>query len=97
MKNKELIINLIQQDLKYNQLLGGLEKIGFDSNGLHSLELLDLVSKLMRVSQQFSDRWSEVYNKFMDEAIQLEMMHKTASLRPLAESCYKQLKTSLDK
>lgn len=96
MNNKELIINLIQQDLKHNQLLSGLEKIGLGVE-LHYLRILEIVSKLMNVPDgEVDDLWSELYIKFMQEAIQFEITSNADTLKPLAVTCYGRLKSLLD-
>jgi len=49
MSQKELIISLIQQDLKHSQLILGLDELGMDASDKHSLEILDVVANLMQV------------------------------------------------
>ena len=90
--NKELVISLIQQDLKHCQLVSGLEGLGFDSGGIHSLEILEIVSKLMDVPKgRVSDEWGQVYHDFMEQAVHYKIVHRSESLRSLAESCYSKL------
>jgi len=95
MKNKDLIISLIQQDLKHNQLVEGLENLGLDGGGLHYLGVLELVCRLMKVPENVQDQWSELYIGFMKEAAKHEIEEKPDSLRPLAEVCYYKLKHTL--
>lgn len=93
MENKELIINLIQQDLKHNQLLLGLKNIGLGRGDLHYLRILDIVCKLMDVPEgDIADRWGAVYSSIMEDAINYEITSSGESLRSLAEACYSQLK-----
>ncbi len=98
MKNKELIINLIQQDLKHNQLTAGLRRIGLEGDDIFYLGILELVAQLMKVPNELciGDRWNETYISFMDEAIHFEITDRSDSLRPLAEICYRQLKALID-
>lgn len=97
MINEDLIISLIQQDMKHNQLLTGLERIGFDCQGLFDLGLLEIVSNLMKVPEgRISDRWSAMYVSFMQEAPHYEVSCLGEALEPLAAICYKQLKALLD-
>lgn len=92
MKNKELVLNLIQQDLKHCQLLYGLESIGLDGGGAHHLGILELIAKLMKVpSGQINERLSTVYIDFMEDAVN----YRSESLKPLARKCYRQLKALL--
>lgn len=96
MKNERLIINLIQQDLKHNQLLSGLERIGLDGSDFHYLRILDIVSELMKVPEQISDDWGKLYIKFMEQAIQYKMTSRGETLKPLAEVCYNQLNALIE-
>ena len=97
MKNEHLIINLIHEDLKHNQLLTAIERIGFDRGNLYNLQLLEIIAKLMKVPKgPISNRWDEIYAGFMLESINYKVTSRGESLRPLAEVCYKQLRTLLD-
>ena len=49
MSNKELIISLIQQDLKHSQLVLGLDELGMEASDKHCLDILDIVYNLMQV------------------------------------------------
>lgn len=51
MSNKELIISLIQQDLKHSQLIVGLDRLGLEASERHCLQLLEVVAHLMRVPE----------------------------------------------
>ena len=51
MSDKELIINLIQQDLKHSQLVLGLDELGMEASDKHCLEILDIVANLMKVPE----------------------------------------------
>lgn len=51
MKNKDLIVSHIQQDLKHHQLVLGLDNIGLQAGEKHHLELLNVVYDLMEVPQ----------------------------------------------
>jgi hypothetical protein len=92
MKTKDLIINLLQQDLKHNQLLNSLDKIGLSRGGLHELEMLELIAELMEVSEEARDNWSTRYVALMEESSRFPLEERTEVLRPLAEICYYQLK-----
>lgn len=96
MDNKNLIIQLIQQDLKHNQLLSGLEAIGLESYHIHSLQIIDVVSKLMQVSASIIDDWDETYLELMQQASLYQITARGETLKPLAEVCYQQLKAMMD-
>ena len=94
MEKELLIIDLILQDLKHNQLLTGLEKIGLNGSDTHYLGILEIVFQLMKVPEQIANDWGELYVKFMNQAIHYEITSSTKkeTLKPLAEVCYRQLK-----
>ena len=95
MKNKDLIIDLIQQDLKHNQLIASLQKIGLEAREQHCLGILEIVAKLMKVPEgKVDDLWGAAYASFMGQVGCYDMDGN--SLRLLAEVCYRQLKTILD-
>lgn len=68
MRTKELIIKLIQQDLKHSQLVYGMNKLGFDGNDKHHLQLFDLVYTLMKVPEELEIGVGEYLSK-IHEAI----------------------------
>lgn len=92
MGNKQLIIRLIQQDLKHCQLLFGLDKIGLDGNDKHHLQILDIIYDLMKVPQSIEFEWGATYQNYMKQALLLEIGNADTHLKPLAELCYKHLR-----
>jgi len=87
-KNKEIIISLIQQDLKHNQLTTGLKNIGLDP-GIHSLEIIKIVARLMGIEiNNISDQWIETYLNFIEKAHLYKISDLAEELLPLAEECY---------
>ena len=98
MNNKELIINLIQQDLKHSQLLSGLEKIGLDGTDLYYLEMSEIIAKLMKVpnGRKIGDLWGETYIAFLHEAIRYKVTSRGETLKPLAIACYGRLQTIIE-
>ncbi len=50
---RELVISLIQLDLKHNQLTKGFTKLGLDPN-VRSLEIVEVVARLMGVEKVMS-------------------------------------------
>ena len=96
MKSQTLIISLIHQDLKHNQLLHGLEQIGLDGSEVHFLGIMEIVAELMNVPPgKVNDDWGKMYIELMKEAINFEITSKGEALQPFANKCYEQLKTVL--
>ncbi len=101
MKNKELIIELIQQDLKHSQLLYGLDEIGLCGTELYFIEISEIVyfieiseivCRLMNVpSGEIGDHWMETYMNFMRDTVNYEVSHSIDVFKPLAYACYVQL------
>lgn len=92
MSNKDLIINLIQQDLKHCQLILGLDDLGLEASDKHSLEMFDIVADLMQVPEgHVESDWARVYLAYMSESREVEIEHMTTPMRPYAISCYDDL------
>ncbi len=92
MKNKDLILQLIQQDIKHNQLTEKLRQIGLDDGGTYTLDLLTIVARLMNIpTGKVADTWANVYNSFMHEAHQHPISDAKNHLQPMAEQCYQLL------
>lgn len=89
MSNKELIISLIQQDLKHNQLILGLDELGLATSDKHCLEILDIVASLMQVPEgDIEFDWCRLYVTYMAESKKLGVTHTTETMKPFAEACY---------
>tara|TARA_B100000678_G_scaffold243415_1_gene215042 strand:- start:22 stop:324 length:303 start_codon:yes stop_codon:yes gene_type:complete len=95
MKTALLINRLIQQDLKHNQLLAGLEALGFTDNGLQHLGIHALIEKLMEVPPEAHNNWATVYFNFLERAQYYPLSPQGEALLPLAEDCYRQLQSIL--
>ena len=92
MDNKRLIVDLIRQDMKHNQLVLGLEKLGFSGEYFHSLEIIHIVAQLMGIKERnIEDEWYDTYFSFMHKVNQYEIDPKGENLRELAQSCYETL------
>jgi hypothetical protein len=92
MNNKDLILQLIQQDIKHNQLTEGLRQLGLDDNGLHCLDILTIVARLMDIPKgKVQDRWAEIYGSFLDETHKHPVSDLGEELKPVAEKCYEML------
>ncbi len=63
-KNK--IITLLEQDIKHNKLLNGLDSIGLNDNDRYTLSIDLMVADIMGYPQgKIPDRWLETYHKEM--------------------------------
>ena len=69
MSNEDIIISLIQMDMKHNQLVGSLEDIRLNGDGLFELGALEIISKLMEVQEgRIDDHFGTIYTGFLKEA-----------------------------
>ncbi len=92
-KNEQLIIDLIQQDLKHCQLVYGLEQLGLQGSSIHHLDILEIIYQLMQIPREKkNDYLAETYAAFMSMATEYEITPLGESLRPLARDCYHRLK-----
>ena len=91
MKNQELIIQLLLQDLKHHQLTLGLARLGFHSE-CHDLAICEMVRQQM-VANGFSPpgNFTDLYLSLMDLAQKWPLQANPNHLRPLAERCYRRL------
>lgn len=96
MQNKELVISLIQQDLKHHQLVGGLDSIGLEAFDKHLLELFDVIYKLMNVPKSAEHEWGKTYTNYMNFAVNYEVESTSDSLKPLAGGCFQHLQAIID-
>lgn len=94
MKNKDLIIQLIKQDLKHQKLISGLAQVGLEDNSFYELEILTIVQKLMDIkSDELSDTFTDVYYSFMREGCIVEIAEFEEKLPVIATQCYEMLKS----
>lgn len=63
---RERIIKLIEQDIKQNQLLNGLDKIGLTDNDRYALSVDLIVADMMGYPEtKVPDKWLDCYHKTM--------------------------------
>jgi hypothetical protein len=93
----ELIIELILQDLKHNQLVVGLERLNLDVGYCHYLGILELIQKLMGVSDGSMDDFSATYMGYMQRCMEYPISQSGEELRELARECYKSLREKEEK
>ena len=97
MKNKDLIISLIQCNMQHSQLVLNLENIGLEDRvGVFDINLLEIIALLMGIKKtEIDDDWMETYLNFINQAANYKITRNGASLKPLAEKCYEELKDVL--
>ena len=97
MVNTDIIPTIIQQDMKHQQLVGGLRKIGLHCDGLYDLSILELVAELMGVSEGNTfDEWIDLYMLFINGANNYDVTTDGKNLEMPARLCYKHLSALLD-
>lgn len=96
MQNKELIISLIQQDLKDHQLIASLENLIAVGKEKHHLELLNVVQELMDVPESAEVDWGKTYCNYMGLASWFPLEPTSDGLRNQAEMCYSHLEAIID-
>jgi len=75
------------------QLVYGLEAIGFNEEGFHSLELSYCIAELMGFKgEDFIDGFNWLYWDNLEKCRELELANSRENLRPLAKECYQELK-----
>lgn len=98
MTRKQLIISLIQQDLKHSQLVTGLDQLGLDASDKHCLHLLDIIAELMKVPEGHTEIvWGKMYVALMAETVHFDIKVTPENFRSYAETCYKELRAVLTK
>ncbi len=87
-KLEDLVIKLILQDLKHNQLIYGLDKLKMDAGYFHFLGILDLVQRLMDVPEERMDEFGETYMDAMHRSLEFPISRSEEELRGLVVECY---------
>ena len=87
MKTKSLIIQLIQQDLKHNQLLMALRTMGFEDSGLYDLDLMEIVAQLLEIPLAQMEEFTEIYGGYLDSAHTFPVSFERRELLNVAEEC----------
>jgi len=87
----ELIIELILQDLKHNQLILGLDRLNLDAGFCHYLGILDLIQRLMGIPEELVDDFSAAYMVYMQRCLEFPISRSGEELRELAVECYENL------
>lgn len=88
---RKLIIQLIAEDMKHEQLLGALKNAGFNSD-LHELNIMLIVAKLMGISKKkISWEWTDIYMHYISRVMEYELTGNGKNLMPFAKQCYNAL------
>lgn len=91
--DKSLIIQILIADMKHEQLLEGLQKLGFSSE-LHGSGLSSVVAELVGLEKKsIPEEWFDTYMQFLQQATHLPVTGNGENLRPLAEAGYGVLST----
>ena len=89
--NRKFIIKLIAQDMKHEQLIGSLKKLGFERD-LHDLNIIDMVARLMGIPKnKMTWDWTDIYMHYLSKVMEFEITGTGKNLLPLAEKCYESL------
>ena len=88
---QNLIIRLIQQDMKHQQLVETICRAGFETD-THFLGILNIVAELMGQPQgHVPEAWAETYMDYLGRAQQYPISPLGEPLRCLAEECFSAL------
>lgn len=93
MDTEELIILLIQQDMKHQQLVEYICRAGFETY-MHGLDIPHIVAELMGLNN-IPDAWMEIYMKFLGTTVYCPISGKSEIFRELAKECYVLLKNHM--
>ena len=78
MQGRELIIQIILQDIKHNQLMNGLNDLGLYDSEKYTLDLVNIVSALiLPAGKEPSDEWLDIYHQTILE-VNYQMTPKEA-------------------
>jgi hypothetical protein len=90
MDNKEVIIEVIKQDMRYNQYITALRRLGIEVYEFE-LDFVTIVLKLLKL-EECPDSWLELYVGFISRSEDYEISPSGTNLYQLAEECYCALK-----
>ena len=94
MKNKDLIIQLIKQDLKHQKLVSGLAQVGLEDRNFYDLEIISIVQDLMQITNDdLTDTFTDVYYSFMKEVSNVEVAELEEKTLAIASRCYEMLRS----
>ena len=92
MDKSEIIIEVIKQDMRFNQFIVALRKLDVEVH--FDLDLMSIVAELIGINKEnMTDSWMELYVTKLSkcENVQIEPLGKNLYL--LAQECYEALKS----
>ena len=89
MEDRFVIIELIKQDMRFNQYIAALRNLGIEVYDF-DLDLMIIVAKLMKVTEM-TDSWMELYVTELSKCENVSIEPLGNNLYPLAEECYNAL------
>ena len=92
--HKEIIITLIEADLKHNQLLGNLRKMELHTDE-YVIDLYQAIAELMGLGEEIHQQWFDIYDDFLLNAHQHPISSNSNCLRSQAKACYELLLASV--
>jgi hypothetical protein len=78
-------------------LVVGLERLNLDVGYCHYLGILELIQKLMSVSDGMMDEFSATYMGYMQRCMEFPISPSGEELRELARECYERLREKEEK
>lgn len=90
MEIKVIIVEVIKQDMRYNQYISALRNLGIEVYEFE-IDFFGIVTKLME-RKEFPDSWIELYVSYISRSADYEIVPLGNNLYPLAEECYNALR-----
>ena len=88
---KDIIVEIIVQDMRFNQYIAALRKL--DIEVYFDLDLMTVVANLMGINKEnMTDSWMELYVTELSKCENVSIEPLGKNLYPLAEECYEALK-----
>lgn len=92
MHNKDAVIEIIVQNMRFNQYLAALRKLGIEVYDF-DLDIMSIVAKLMNIKdEEMTDSWMELYVTELSKSERLPIELLGKNLYSLAKECYETLK-----
>ena len=92
--NKDIILTLIEADLKHNQLLGNLRKMELHTDE-YILKLYEAIAELMGLGKEPGQEWFDIYDSFLLNAHEHAISEEADHWQSMAEDCYELLCASV--
>ena len=86
MKTKKLIIHLIKEDMRFNQYIAALRRLGIEIHTF-DLDLMSIIARLMKV-EGIPDAWMDLYVTQLSKSTDVPYEPMGKNLYPLAKECY---------